>query len=209
VITTRPPRATAVVVTALSIGSALLAGCVHPGPPGPPGPAGEPVWAPIPRAAPATEVVGGACRVVGGVYEGPGHASDPLVGVDTFPVGAVAVWLPMSSQQPCEAVITEVDLEPARRLAAMVTRAPGYDPANVGCAGVVGANVQLTFTHASTAIYPNQDPHAGEGTQVTLTYGGCQSIVAPGRAPRALDPAIRREMARLAPPGWLPYLPGS
>ena len=116
--------------------------------------------------------------------------------VDRSPSGVVFVWVPGLNQRPCRADLVRGGPRIARGLAAAIDTAPEVTPGSSACGAADAAEADLYF------LYPGRP---AEQSRVRLS--GCESVDAPGRAPRQLSDDLAAALRPLAPGPWRTRLP--
>lgn len=151
-------------------------------------PAVAPTWAPA------------AVDPAGCVLQGAAPDTDPaeqgLVSVDRSPSGVVTIWAPGLNQRPCRAELVRDGPRIAHGLVAAIDTAPAIPPGSSACTAADDTEADLYF------LYPGRP---AEQSRVGLS--GCESVDAPGRAPRQLSDDLAAALRPLAPGPWRTRLP--
>lgn len=147
----------------------------------------------VPATLPSAHLRGHLC-VVNWDYPSANGSRLPVVSNQT--VGAVITWLPPANFVPCKVVNTSVSDKVAQQLAeAIDTSRASPSGAVAGCSG--GAGVRIYF----------RLPRTDQVQLITVTLGGCPSVLADGfRSRQANSNVFRAIFEQAAPSGWREFL---
>jgi hypothetical protein len=148
---------------------------------------------PVPTTLPSAHLRGKLC-VVNWNYPSANGSHLPVVSTQT--VGAIITWLPPANFVPCKVTNSSISESVAKQLAQTINSSPPSPAGNVaGCSG--GAAVRIYF----------RLPGTDRAELVTITIGGCSSVLADGFRSRAADSTVFRTIfEQTAPRGWRVFL---